>query len=69
MKNKFQTQWGYANMVPYHTINEAAKLTGLSTCYLRDGVKKGVIPHIKSGNTYLIDVPLLLISLRSQCVL
>ena len=49
------------------SIRDAATATGLSQWYLRNGVKNGSIPHIKSGNTYLINVPILLEMLDRQC--
>lgn len=45
---------------PFATIREACNITGLSQHYLRDGVKAGIIPHIKSGNTYMINVSLMM---------
>ena len=45
---------------PFATIREACNITGLSQHFLRDGVKAGTIPHIMSGNTYMINIPLLL---------
>lgn len=45
---------------PFMKIKDACKVTGLSCYYLRRGVKDGSIPHVKSGNVYLINVPGLL---------
>lgn len=47
-------------MAPYQKIAEACKNTGLSQYYLRQGCKKGTIPHIKSGGVYYINVPALM---------
>lgn len=47
-------------MVPFQKIVEACKTTGLSQYYLRQGCKKGSVPHIKSGGVYYINVPELL---------
>lgn len=44
-------------MVPFQKIAEACKTTGLSQYYLRQGCKKGMVPHIKSGGVYYINVP------------
>ena len=41
-------------------IKDACKATGLSCYYLRRGVKDGSIPHVKSGTTYMVNVPALL---------
>lgn len=37
-------------------IKECARITGLSLYYIRDGVKKGIIPVLMSGSKYLIDM-------------
>ncbi len=47
-------------MAPFQKIAEACKTTGLSQYFLRKGCKEGTIPHIKSGETYYINVPALL---------
>ena len=51
---------------PFQKIPEACKTTGLSQFYLRRGCKDGTIPHIKSGQTYYINVPLLLDKLSRE---
>jgi excisionase family DNA binding protein len=38
------------------TLTEAAEYTGLSAATLRIQVKAGVIPHMKAGKLYLVDV-------------
>lgn len=45
---------------PFMKIKDACKATGLSCYYLRRGGRDGSIPHVKSGNVYLINVPSLL---------
>lgn len=45
---------------PFQKIPEAARTTGLSTYFLRRGVRDGSVPHILSGTTYYINVPRLL---------
>ena len=45
---------------PFQRITSACRITGLSQHYLRAGCKDGTIPHIKSGGTYMINVPALL---------
>lgn len=51
---------------PYQTIREACATTGLSQYYLRIGCRDGTIPHVKSGNKYLVNVPALLFSLDQR---
>lgn len=48
---------------PFQKIPDACRTTGLSQYYLRKGCKDGSIPHIKSGPTYYINVPELLLQL------
>ncbi len=48
------------NVKPFLTIREACNYTGLSQHFLRDGCKAGWIPHVKSGNIYMINIRLLL---------
>ena len=45
---------------PFMKISDACKATGLSKFYLRKGCKENTIPHIKSGDTYSINIPALL---------
>lgn len=49
---------------PFRTIDETARITGLSRDYIRRGVKAGEIPAIRSGNSsnapYLVDTVLFL---------
>ena len=47
-------------MIPFQKIAEACRTTGLSQFYLRRGCRDGTIPHVRSGTTYLVNVPLLL---------
>lgn len=51
---------------PWQKIAQASASTGLSQYFLRSGCKNGTIPHIQSGTTYLINVPLLLETLEEQ---
>ncbi|MBR3242488.1 MAG: hypothetical protein IKF90_07295 [Parasporobacterium sp.] len=50
----------------YMTIPEAVKVTGLSSYFLRNGLKAGTIPHIMSGPRYLVNIPLLLETLEAE---
>ena len=45
---------------PFMKIKDAARVTGLSRYYLRNGCKDGSVPHVKSGTVYLVNVPRLL---------
>lgn len=45
---------------PFMKINEAAKVTGLSTYYIRGAVRSGEIECVRSGQTYFINMPRLL---------
>lgn len=45
------------------SIDEAARLTGLSRFYIRKGVRAGEIQHIMSGTKYLVNLPALFSSL------
>lgn len=45
---------------PFQKIAAAARITGLSTYFLRNGCKDGTVPHLLSGTTYYINVPRLL---------
>lgn len=51
---------------PFQKIGEAARTTGLSTYFLRNGCKDGSVPHVKSGTVYLVNVPALLRKLDAE---
>lgn len=55
-------------MTPFQKIPEACKTTGLSQYFLRKGCKDGSIPHVRSGQTYYIDVPALLQKLSDDAM-
>jgi len=50
----------------FMTIREACNYTGLSQRFLREGCKMGKIPHVMSGNTYMINVALLMDTLNKM---
>lgn len=50
----------YNPTVPFQSIADAARTTGLSQYHIRNGCKDGSIPHIKCGGVYKVNVPLLL---------
>lgn len=45
---------------PFMKIKDAARVSGLSMYYLRNGCKDGSVPHVKSGTVYLVNMPRLL---------
>ncbi|MFB2020210.1 hypothetical protein ACEVJL_01820 [Pseudoflavonifractor sp. P01025] len=51
---------------PFQKIPEACKTTGLSQYFLRNGCRDGSVPHVKSGTTYMINVPALLRKLGAE---
>lgn len=56
----------YDPTLQFQTIQDAVRTTGLSSYFLRQGCKNGSIPYIKSGNKFMINVPLLLEQLNKQ---
>ncbi len=54
------------NPKPFLSIKDTATETGLSQFYLRNGCKAGTIPHIRSGSTYLINLPLVMEKLNEE---
>lgn len=56
----------YDPSLRFQTIESAARSTGLSQYFLRRSVRDGSCPHIKSGSTYLINVPLLIEQLNEK---
>ena len=56
----------YTPDTPFQKIVQACQTTGLSQHYLRTGCKNGSIPHIKSGETYYINIPALLKRLGAE---
>lgn len=50
----------------FQPIKETVKTTGLSEWYLRQLLKSGTLPHIRTGNKVLVNVPRLLADLDKQ---
>lgn len=50
----------YDPKTPYQTIDDAARTTGLSRFFLRNGCKDHSLPCLQSGRTYYVNVPALL---------
>lgn len=51
---------------PYQPINGAAAITGLSRWYIRDGCKRGKIPHLMVGGEYRVCMGLFLQQLEAE---
>lgn len=63
-KNQFANK---SNLLqPWQKIPDASRTTGLSQYFLRSGCKDGSVPHILSGNVYMVNVPMLLEKLEAQ---
>lgn len=58
----------YDPTLKFQTITEAARTTGLSQYFLRRGTKDGSVPHTKSGNRVLVNVPLLIEQMDRQSI-
>ena len=58
--NKASQTYQEKGATPFMKIKDAAKVTGLSMYYLRNGCKDGSVPHVKSGTVYLVNIPRLL---------
>ena len=41
----------------YFSINETAKITGLSAYWIRQQVKAGKIPYVRCGMKYCVHLP------------
>lgn len=53
----------------FKTVDETARVTGLSRCYIRQEAKAGRIPHIRGGGSnapYMIDIPQFLAQLQAE---
>lgn len=44
------------DMLPYVSIREAVRITGLSERFIRDGVRAGRIPYIPAGKKAMIAI-------------
>ena len=54
------------NKKPFQKIREATETTGFSAYFLRNGCKDGSVPCVKSGRTYLVNIPALLKRLGAE---
>lgn len=48
------------------TVKKTVKATGVPERLVREWLRAGKIPHIKSGNKYLVNLPLFLAELESM---
>lgn len=48
------------------TVKETVRITGLSAGYIRRGCNSGIVPHIVSGNKFLINAPMLIEKLNRE---
>jgi hypothetical protein len=55
----------YDKSLPFQTIEQTCRTTGLSQYYLRKGCRDGSIPCVRSGRVFYIDVPALVEKLRN----
>jgi len=55
-----------AHATPFQSVKETCRSLGVSQFYLRNGIKDGTVPHIRSGNKILINVPKLLDALNRE---
>lgn len=63
--NKASQTYQEKGAKPFMKIKDASRATGLSMYYLRNGCKDGIVPCIKSGTVYFINVPRLLEKLNA----
>ena len=54
------------NQPIFFFFKQAAKTTGLSEWFLRQALKNGTLPHIRTGTKVLVNVPRLLVELDEQ---
>ena len=50
----------------FQPIKQAVKTTGLSEWFLRQALKNGTLPHVRTGSKVLVNVPRLLAELDEQ---
>ena len=66
MNTEHRTHLAVNPAVPFQTIRNTARLTGLSAYHLRRGCKDGTIPHIRVGVEYRINLPRLMDRLNAE---
>ena len=52
---------------PFESLENAAKILGVSVYFLRQGCKDGSIPHIKTGKKYLVNIYSFFGAVRCAC--
>lgn len=51
---------------PFQGVKETANTTGFSQFSIRQGIKAGTVPHIRSGKKILVNVPAFLSLMDEQ---
>lgn len=51
---------------PYQGLRASSVITGQAVSWLREGCKSGRIPHIRVGQEYRINIPMLLEQLEAE---
>lgn len=51
---------------PFQPVTLASETSGFSQYQLRKGIKDGWVPHVRSGNKYLVNVPALMEQMNRQ---
>ena len=51
---------------PFMGIRDACAATGMSQFFIRQGCRDGTIPHVRSGEKYLVNVRALLQKLDEE---
>jgi hypothetical protein len=54
------------NLTPYMGVDACSRAIGISTFFLRKGIREGTVPYIQSGRKLLIDVEALLAQLHES---
>lgn len=52
-------------MAPLQDIDNTARLSGMSRCFIRKGCRDGSIPCVMSGNKYMVNFPMFMEMLNS----
>lgn len=53
-------------VAPFQGIDDTARLTGASRCFVRAGCRDGSIPCVKFGTKYMVNLPAFLEMLDEQ---
>lgn len=50
----------------FYNISDTARMTGLSSYWIRQQLKAGKLPHVRCGNRYLVNLPAMLEVLNAE---